>query len=240
MSEINVPTEQRKAIAALDISHLDKLLDQSLREERLVGLSDLRIHECGDYICEQLRIFESAVREHATAKAPKKRAQTEQDVRRAGSALISAVQQMKSRIEREQEEDELFVVDDYVGQPYLRSNRLSVSIGYRWRSQASKPWELGSIEFTHTHQFAPAYLSPQPKRILSAASRARANEAELYRVWDHLRRLALHSVKEYFQKGGDGSKIPRTFTAKQGAYGGGLNNFSASFWDDKGVFDPIP
>jgi len=85
----------------------------------------------------------------------------------------------------------------------------------------------------HTHQFAPAYLFPQPKRKPSAATQATAKEAELFRVWDHLRRLALHSVKEYFQKGGDGSKIPQTFQAKQDAYGGGLNNFSASFWNDK-------
>lgn len=50
ISEINVPAEQRKSIAALDVSHLGNLLDQSLREERLVGLSDLRLYDCGDYI----------------------------------------------------------------------------------------------------------------------------------------------------------------------------------------------
>ncbi|MFY1664322.1 hypothetical protein [Pseudomonas sp. Pseu.R1] len=233
MSEINVPADQRKAIAALDVSRLDELLDQCLREERLVGLSDLRLYDCGDYIREQLRIFEKAVQGHSAAKAPKKRAQTEHDVRRAGSSLISAVHQMQSRIEREQREDELFVVDDNVGQPYLHSNRLSVSVSYRWRSQASEPWEFGSIKFTHTHQFAPAYLSAQPRRKPSAAAQATAKEAELFQVWDHLRRLALHSVKEYFQKGGDGSKIPQTFQAKQDTYGGGLNNFSASFWNDR-------
>lgn len=89
MSEINVPAEQRKSIAALDVSNLGNLLDQSMREERLVGLSDLRLYDCRDYIGEQLRIFERAVQGQAVARAPKKRAQTEQDVRRAGCALIS-------------------------------------------------------------------------------------------------------------------------------------------------------
>lgn len=233
MSEINVPAEQRKSIAALDVSNLGNLLDQSMREGRLVGLSDLRLYDCGDYIGEQLRIFERAVQGHAVARAPKKRAQTEQDVRRAGSALISAVQLMQGRVEQEQKEAELFVVDDYVGQPYLHSNRLTVSVSYRWRNQATEHWEIGSIKFTHTHHFALAYLSSQPKRKPSAAAQATEKDAELHRVWDHLRRLALHSVKEYFQEGGDGSKIPQAFQAKHGAYGGGLNNFSLSFWNDK-------
>lgn len=64
-------------------------------------------------------------------------------------------------------------------------------------------------------------------------SEAIEKEAELHRVWDQLRRLALHSVKEYFQEGGDGSKIPQPFQANNGASGGGLNNFSLSFWNDK-------
>lgn len=234
MSEINVPAQQREAIAALDVELLYRLVGQSLREERLSGLSDLRLYACGDYIAERLRIFDRAVQAHAAAKAPKKRAQTEMDVRRAGSALISAVGQMQDRVEREQKEEELFVVDDYVGQPYLFSNQLSVSVNYRWRRGASDPWEHGSIEFTHTHHFAPAYLSPQPKRKPSAAVRAREEEAELYRVWEHLVGLALHDVKRYFQEGGDGSLIPKTFQAKRDQCTGRLNNFSATFWGDQG------
>lgn len=72
MSEINVPSQQRDAITALDVGVVRKLVEQSLREERLVGLSDLRLYACGDYIGEKLRIFQQAVLGHAAAKAPLK------------------------------------------------------------------------------------------------------------------------------------------------------------------------
>lgn len=233
MSEINVPSQQRDAITALDVGVVRKLVEQSLREERLVGLSDLRLYACGDYIGEKLRIFQQAVLGHAAAKAPKKRVQTEMDVRRAGGALVSAVEQMQGRVERERREDELFVVSDYVGHPFLLDNQLSVSVSYRWRRQVTDPWEISSITFTHTHHFAPSYVSPQPKRKLSAAAKARVEDGELYKVWEHLAGLARYDVKRYFQQGGDGSKIPEEFVAKKDKYSGGLNNFSTVFWHEE-------
>lgn len=86
----------------------------------------------------------------------------------------------------------------------------------------------------HSHASLRTVLSlSATKRKPSAAAQARAEEAELYRVWDHLGRLALHSVKRYFQQSDDGSKIPKTFQTNKDSYCGGLNNFSATFWKEE-------
>ena len=69
-----------------------------------------------------------------------------------------------------------------------------------------------------------------PKRKLSAAAESRERESELYRVWDQLSQSALHSVKEFFQKGGHVADIPATFIARVNSYGGGLDNHSLRFW----------
>ncbi|KMY00146.1 hypothetical protein V476_02875 [Pseudomonas syringae KCTC 12500] len=231
MSEINLPPEQQECIKAVGIDSLYKLVDQSLYNEDPSALRELHLEACGDYVATQLRAFERALSGHAKAKSVKKRANTEMDVRRAGGALISSVQQMQQRVEREEKEGLFFFIDDYVMQPFGSSSNLSMSISYRWRVEISDPWIYGGVKFIHQYSTTSSDLSYPPKRKQSLASEARKREMELYSEWDHLRRLALHSVKDFFKQGGSGYDIPAQFNAKLSTYGGGLNNHSLRFWD---------
>ncbi|MBI6711003.1 hypothetical protein YA0599_22565 [Pseudomonas syringae] len=230
MSEINLPPEQRERIKAVCGDRLYRLVDQALHDEGSSALRELRLESCGDYIAEQLRIYDRALAAYAKAKSSKKRADTEMDAHRAGSGLISAVSLMQNRVETEEKEGQLFFVDDHVMQPFSINNNLYVSVHFRWRSNVADPWIYGDIKFTHQHSPTPSYMAYPPRRKLSAAAESRERESELYGVWDQLRRSALHSVKEFFQKGGNGADIPATFKARANSYGGGLDNYSLRFW----------
>lgn len=230
MSEINLPPEQQERIKAVEVDRLYKLVDQTLYDGGTGALRELHLESCGAYIAEQLRIYDRALSGYAKAKSAKKRAETEMDARRAGSALISAVNQMQSRVETEEKEGQFFFVDDHVMQPFGINNNLSVSIRFHWRTNVIDPWVYGDIKFIHQHSPTPSYMAYPPKRKLSAAAESRERESELYRVWDQLRQSALHSVKEFFQKGGHGADIPATFKARVNSYGGGLDNHSLRFW----------
>ena len=92
------------------------------------------------------------------------------------------------------------------------------------------PWVYGDIKFTHRSEPVPSYFSHQPKRKVSLAAQAMERQRELDREWDHLRRQALHSVKDFFKQGGRGGDVPATFQAKVSPHGGGLNNHSLRFW----------
>ena len=134
MSEINLPPEQQERIKAVDVDRLYKLVDQTLYDGGTGALRELHLESCGAYIAEQLRIYDRALSGYAKAKSAKKRAETEMDARRAGSALISAVNQMQSRVETEEKEGQFFFVDDHVMQPFGINNNLSVSIRFHWRT----------------------------------------------------------------------------------------------------------
>lgn len=59
---------------------------------------------------------------------------------------------------------------------------------------------------------------------------AQERQGALYREWEHLKSLALYSVRDFFRDGGNGAEIPKIFQATPDAYMRGLNNFSAKFW----------
>lgn len=59
---------------------------------------------------------------------------------------------------------------------------------------------------------------------------ARDLQEALHREWTHLMQQALYSLRDYFQDGGDGSLIPKSYRVKVDAYSGRLNNFSAQFY----------
>lgn len=140
---------------------------------------------------------------------------------------------MKRRMETEEKEAQLFYVDDRIGPPFQLSKHLNVRVSYRWRRTVDDQWTYGSITFFHDVDLRPDYTLPPPKRKLSPAKQRREMESTLYRTWEHLMRLALYSVREYFRQGGDGDKIPETFQAKPDSYTRGLNNHSADFWRQK-------
>jgi hypothetical protein len=230
MGEINIPRAEQDALKAIDAEALDKLIEQCLREERPYDLRILRLDNCGLYVASRLRDFETALTAHSQAKAAKKRAETEHRARRAGNDLAYAVHEMKDRVETEEKEGQVFYVDDLIIPPSRFSERLTVRVSYNWRRAVEEKWVYGSITFVHDVDSRPDYTMPQPKRKPSAAQHERDRQDKLYDEWNHLMKLSLHSVREYFRGGGDGEATPQTFQAKTDSYTRGLNNFSAKFW----------
>jgi hypothetical protein len=137
---------------------------------------------------------------------------------------------MKQRLETEQKEAQLFIVDDQIMPPHRFSKHLSVRVSYRWRRTVDDEWTFGSITFVHDVDLRPDYATPIPKRKPSAAKREQDQQDRLYQTWEHLMRGALYSVRDYFREGGDGDKIPDTFQATVDSHSRGLNNYSTQFW----------
>ncbi|MGD9843782.1 MAG: hypothetical protein AB7O56_06330 [Bauldia sp.] len=230
MGEINIPRDQQVAIAAIDASELDRLIEQAIGEERSGDLHRLSLANCGSYIATKLHSFDQALARHREAKAPRKRAETGDALRRAGHDLSFAVGAMKQRMETEQKEGQLFSVDDLITPPYRFSKHLSVRVSYRWRRTVDDEWRFGSITFVHDVDLRPDYTIPAPKRKPSAAKQEQDLQNRLYQTWEHLMRGALYSVRDYFREGGDGDKIPDTFQATVDSHTRGLNNYSTQFW----------
>ncbi|QHP66444.1 hypothetical protein EI171_02855 [Bradyrhizobium sp. LCT2] len=230
MGEINIPRDQQDALAAIDTIEADRLIDQAIREERLGDLHRLPLANCGPYVARKLHYFERALTKHREAKAPRKRAETEHTLRRAGSDLSFAVEAMKRRMDTEQKDGQLFYIDDQIVPPYHFDRRLSVRVSYRWRRTVDDEWTLGSITFVYDEDLRPDYTAPVPKRKPNAAKQEQDRQTELYETWQHLMRGALYSVRDYFREGGDGDKIPQTFEATMDAHTRGLNNYSTQFW----------
>lgn len=230
MGEINIPRDEQDALKAVNTDVLEKLIEQCLYEERPDALRILRLDSCGPYAASRLREYETALAEHCKAKAARKRAETEDRVRRAGSNLAQAVRQMQHRVATEEKEGLLFYVDDQIAPPYSFSERVTVRVSYRWRYATEDKWVYGSITFSHDVDSRPDYTVPQPRRKPSAAKQRQDRQDKLYREWELLMRLGLESVREYFREGRDGATIPQTFQAQTDPYTRGLNNYSAQFW----------
>ncbi|MFK3648019.1 hypothetical protein ACI2IY_06215 [Lysobacter enzymogenes] len=230
MGEINIPREERDALKALQSDMLNRLVEQCLYEKRSSPLRILRLESCGPYVASQLRKYDAALAEYGTAKSTKKNAETEARARRAAGDLTHAVQQMKHRVEMEEKEMQLFQVDDQIMPPPRFREHLTVRVNYRWRPTIEDEWVSGSITFSHDVAPRPDYTLPKPKRKPSAGKQEQDRQDKLWGEWQHLMRLGLHSVKEYFREGRNAAAIPPTFRATTDPYTRTLNNFSARFW----------
>lgn len=230
MGEINIPHDQQVAIAAIDAGELDGLIEQAIREERLDDLHRFALANCGSYIATKLHSFDRSLAKHREAKARRKRAETGDALRRAGHDLSFAVGAMKRRLETEQKEAQLFIVDDQIVPPDRFSKHLSVRVRYRWRRTVDDEWKFGSITFVHDVELRPDYAALAPKRKPSAAKQEQDLQNRLYQTWEHLMRGGLYSVRDYFRESGDGDKIPDTFQATVDSHSRGLNNYSTQFW----------
>ena len=227
-----MPGEQWDALKAIDTNVLNELIDQCLYEKRIARLRSFGIESCGPYAASHFRMFERAIAEYGGAKASKKVAETEIRARRAGSDLARAIDQMKRRLETEEEEGQLFYIDDQILPPRRFSEHLTVRVSYRWRSTVDARWEYGHITFIHDVDLRPDYSSPAPKRKRSPGKREHDRQDKLYREWEQLANLGLHSVRDYFREGGSAAAIPEVFRAKPDSHSRGLNNFSARFWSN--------
>jgi hypothetical protein len=233
MGEVNMTCDQQVALAAIDASEFERFIELVVREERAGDLYRFPLANCGIYVATQLHYFEQALAKHRLAKTGRKRAETEIDLRRAARDLSFAVAAMKRRMEVEQKEAQLFVIDDQIMPPYSFTKHLSVRVAYRWRRTVDDEWRFGSITFVHDVDLRPDYAAPIPKRKPSAAKRERDLQDRLCQTWEHLMRGALYSVRDYFREGGHGDKIPDTFQAVVDSYTRGLNNYSTDFWRGK-------
>ncbi len=230
MGEINIPRAEQEALRAVEDDVLNQLIDQCLREERSSALRPLRLDNCGPYIASKVRAFEKALDTYGKAKAEKKRAETRYDALSASRDLVHAVLLMKQRMAAEEEKGQRFHVDDLIMPPHRFGERMSVRVSYRWRPSAADPWAYGDITISHNVDMRPDYTLPPPKRKPSAARQAQERQETLYHEWEHLKSLALHSVRDFFRNGGNGAEIPKVFQVKPDAHTRGLNNFSAKFW----------
>lgn len=229
MGDINLPSDQQDALAAIDDREMSRLIDRAVAEERSGELRLALLH-CGPAIGTQLHYFEKALDHHRTAKAARKRAETGGDLRRAGYDLLYAIQNLKRRVELERKDSELFFVDDGILHPRSLTRNLSVRVSYRWRRTIDDVWQSGTITFLHTFDPRPDYLAPQPARKPSKARQDRELQDRLYETWVDLMRHGLYAVRDYFRDGCDGAAIPDTFQVKPDYYSRGLTNFSVKFW----------
>lgn len=232
MGDLNIPPDETRAIQAIDEAKLRQLVRQALQDRHTTPLRQMQLESCGVYVGNKFREFERALTDCRSAKSDRKLAEYEYDANRAASYLESAVAGMKARVEQEQEEGQRFYVhDDLMFPPYKFSERLCVRVSFRWRATIEDSWQSGSIEFTHEADLRPDFAVPAPKRKPSAAQQERDRQDKLFHEWDHLRKSALQSVRDYFRSGGSGASIPKTFVAITDPSRRTLNNFSTRFWE---------
>jgi len=229
MGEINTPRMEQDAIAAIDTKELYRLVDLA---KRVGHASDLRryLRNCGPFIERNLSAFERALKRDQQAKSPRKREETHNDLYRAASDVTWAVDQMQHRVEEELKDRERFTIDDLIWLPQRLSPTLNVRVSFSWRPTPDDAWKHGSITFTHEVDVRPDYSIPAPKRKPTKAQQDRELQDRLRHTWEHLKRGALYSVRDFFKAGGDGADIPETFKTVVHGYSRGLNNHSTKFW----------
>jgi len=222
--------DEKRAISEIDQSTFDAEIDDALREGVSTQLTRHQVSSRVPYLASKLHYFEKALHEYRGSKSAKKRERTYNDARKAGRDLSYALSSMKSRMETEEQERQLFRIDDNIMWP-LRFNRtFNVTVSFQWRQSQDDDWEYGRITFHHEVKERRDYSAPKPKRKPSAAKQAQDLQDELSRAWEHFVQLALYSVRDFFRDGGDGRDIPDSFQAVPDKYSMALNNFSLKFW----------
>lgn len=234
MGALYLSEYEKTALRAIDMRRLDELIDGALRRERVTGLYDLQLPNCGVYVGSQLHAFERALADYAKAKLAKKRQDLRGRAWLAGQNLGSAVREMLEGAEREDNERRLFKVDDVIPSPYRFSERMEIRVHFDWRAKPEDPWHFGAITFVHDVEVHPDYgvSLHRPKRKPSTAKVEQERQDKLYRDWERLRMLAIIAVREFLQNGGDAATIPERFVARTSARGGSLDNFSCDFWKE--------
>lgn len=229
MGILNVPQAEAAVLKTIDSRRLSSLVAQCVHDEHGSCLRDLRLRECGPFVSSRLYAFERSLANYAAAKSAKKRDSTGQDAYRAGSDLENAVEQMKYRVATEEQERNLFFVDDQVMAPFSLHEELRAHASFRWREGIESDWQYGSTTFSHTYVAPPDYRQRTLTRKPSEARQARDRQEELHREWEHLRDLGLQAIRDHFRKGSGGAAIPKAVRAKADPHTGRLNNFSAEF-----------
>ena len=230
--KIYLTEDEKRAISEIDQSVLDAEIEGALRNEVTSGLRHHQISSGVPYLASKLGCFERALHEYRGSKSAKKRERTYYDTRKAGRDLSYALASMKSRMETEERERQLFRVDDHIMWPLRFSRTLSVTVPFQCRQSLDDDWSYGRITFHHEVKERRVFSAPKPKGKPSAVKQAQDLQDELSRTWEHFAQLALYSVCEFFRGGGVGGEIPESFQAVPDNYSMGLNNLSLKFWKD--------
>lgn len=230
MSILYLSQHEMMAIKAIDVGEVERRVDEALDEGRPTALYGLHLSGSGSHISTRLHRYERDLASYARAKAAAKRAETRGRAWSSGRDLLYAVHDMKRHVEEQEKEVQLLQINDQITPPYSFRDRVEVRVGYQWRPTTEDAWRFGAITFFHNVDMRPDYTRPQPKRKLSAPKLEEHRQETLFGYWDHLRTLALHSVREFLKLGGDGSTIPEEFEARPARTDRHLNNFSCDFW----------
>lgn len=230
MSSLYLSQHEMTAIKAIDTREVERRVSQALDEGRPTALYGLHLSSAGSHIATHLHRYERDLVSYSKAKAATKRSRTRSRAWSSGHDLVYAVRDMKRQVEEQEKEVQLLQINDQITPPYRFSDRVEVRVGYQWRTTADAAWTFGAITFFHDVDMRPDYARSQPTRKPSAAKLEEQRQETLFEHWDHLRMLALHSVREFLKAGGDGSTIPEKFEAKPGRTDRHLNNFSCDFW----------
>lgn len=230
MGDINIPRNEQDALASIDADKLRVVIDHCIHDERPLALRAFRLHGCGLFVSTKMGAFERALEAYGKAKAARKRSETLFDASSAGRDLLDAVEQMQHRVAKQAEQGERFYIDDLITSPSSFGSRLAVRVGFRWRPAPTEPWTSSDITFFYDVDPLPDYTRPQPARMPSGAKQARERQERLQREWWHLKDQALFAVRDFFQDGGNGADIPKTFQVRPSAHTRGMNNFSTRFW----------
>lgn len=239
MSSLYISQHEMSAIKAVDACEVERRVQQSLDEGRPTVLSGLNLSSCGSHIATHLHQHERDLANYAKAKAATKRSETRNRAWSSGHDLVYAVRDMKRLVEDQEKEVQLLKIDDLISPPHRFRDRVEVRVCYQWRTTADAEWVFGVIIFFHDVDMRPDYMRPQPARKPSAAKLEEQRQDTLFRHWDHLRMLAMHSVREFLKSGGDGSTIPKEFEAKPSRTDRHLNNFSCDFWEKSDAIQKI-
>lgn len=229
---IYLTEEEKRAISEVEQSTFDAEIDDALRKEVATQLARHQGCTRVPYLASKLNYFEKALQEYRASKSANKRERTYYDATKAGRNLSYALSSMKSRMETEEQELQLFRIDDNVMWPLRFSRIFNLTVSFQWRQSRDDEWDYGRITFHHEVKERRDYSAYKPKRKTSAAKQAQDLQDELSRAWEHFVQLALYSVRDFFREGGDGRDIPEMFQAVPDKYSMGLNNFSLKFWKD--------
>ncbi len=237
MNSLYLTEQEKAALRAIDLHRLDELVEEALWQQRVTGLYYLQLSSCGAYVANRFRAFDREIADYAKAKAVKKREDMRGRAWLAGREVCTAVRAMLERSDEEERERQLFRVDDMIHTPYLFSENLEIRVHFDWRVQPEDAWNSGTIAFIHSVDMRPDYTLQlhQLKRKPSAAKLEQERQDTLFRHWDHLRVLAISSVRKFLQDGGDAAMIPERFVAKTSGCGRYLNNFSCNFFEERKV-----
>jgi hypothetical protein len=132
VSEINIPAGEISALKAIDERVLRQLIDEAIQGEDVTILGRMPVSSCGTYVTTELGHLQKAIASLCAAKSAKNIESKRSDAERAGRNLFFAVSSMIKRMEAEEQDAELFRINDDMYWPHRFTPDLKVTISYRW------------------------------------------------------------------------------------------------------------